>query len=281
MRKARAMAKWKQETGPSPKSGPRPSQAGPKPAARQERRPPPAAQRKHDPDVSWLYGFHSVQAALNAGARKLIRLYATKEAALRLKDEIGARGLETTLLTAAEIDRLAPREAVHQGLLLEARPLPPVTLEDLPGKGVVLVLDQISDPHNVGAILRTAAAFGVEALVTTDRHRPEFSGVLAKAASGGLEIVPVCVVTNLARALTHLADLGYWRVGLDSEAPIALGKAKLAKPLALVLGAEGPGLRRLTREHCDELARLDLPGPIKSLNVSNACAIALQIASGA
>jgi tRNA(Leu) C34 or U34 (ribose-2'-O)-methylase TrmL len=155
-------------------------------------------------------------------------------------------------------------------LLLEARPLPPVALDALPAKGVVLALDQISDPHNVGAILRTAAAFGVEALVTTDRHRPEFSGVLAKAASGGLEVVPICVVTNLARALGDLADLGYWRVGLDSEAPIPLGQAKLTKPLVLVMGAEGPGLRRLTREHCDELARLDLPGPIKSLNVSNA-----------
>ena len=231
--------------------------------------------------VSLLYGFHSVQAALTADARKLIRLYATKEAAQRLGAQIKARNLETTLLSAAEIDRLAPRDAVHQGLLLEARPLPPVTLEDLPAKGIVLVLDQISDPHNVGAILRTAAAFGVEALVTTDRHSPEFSGVLAKAASGALEIVPICVVTNLARALGHLADLGYWRVGLDSEAPIGLGAAKLTKPLALVLGAEGPGLRRLTREHCDELARLELPGPIKSLNVSNACAIALQIAQGA
>ena len=278
MRKARAMAKWKQETGPSPKSGPRPSQAGPKPAARQERRPPPAAQRKHDPDVSWLYGFHSVQAALNAGARKLIRLYATKEAALRLKDEIGARGLETTLLTAAEIDRLAPREAVHQGLLLEARPLPPVTLEDLPGKGVVLVLDQISDPHNVGAILRTAAAFAIDALVVTERHSPEFSGVLAKAASGGLEHVPVAAAGNLSRALTELGEMGYLRIGLDSDGTADLAAIPLSAPLALVLGAEGKGLRRLTRERCDAVARLDLPGAVKSLNVSNACAVALSIA---
>ena len=274
------MAKWKNDAGSGARGGKRPAGA---PSGRRDARPatpPVAAQRRHDPDVAWLYGFHSVQAALNAGARKLIRLYATAEAAQRLSAEIAARRIETRVLTSAEIDRLAPRDAVHQGLLLEARPLPLVTLDDLPAKGIVLVLDQISDPHNVGAILRTAAAFGVEALVTTDRHRPEFAGVLAKAASGGLELVPVCVVTNLARALQHLADLGYWRVGLDSEAPIGLGKAKRSKPLALVLGAEGPGLRRLTREHCDELAKLDLPGPIKSLNVSNACAIALQIAMG-
>src|SRR5579863_1989220 len=239
------MAKWRNPAAPKPKGAPSAPPAKPQP------RQPVLSPRRHDPDVSILYGFHSVQAALGAQARKLIRLYATKEAAQRLAAEIAARGVETTLLSGVEIDRLAPRDAVHQGLLLEARPLPPVTLDDLPAKGIVLVLDQISDPHNVGAILRTAAAFGVEALVTTDRHRPEFSGVLAKAASGGLEVVPVCVVPNLARALSHLADLGYWRVGLDSEAPIALQKAKLSMPLALVLGAEGPGLRRLTRENCD------------------------------
>ena len=275
---AHLMAKARNHAGPPPSGRKRPPAP---PEGRAPHRPPPAAQRRHDPDVTLLYGFHSVEAALAAAARKLIRLYATKEAAQRLAPLIEARKLETTLLSAAEIDRLAPRDAVHQGLLLEARPLKPMALEDLPAKGIVLVLDQINDPHNVGAILRTAAAFGVEAIVTTERHRPEFSGVLAKAASGGLEVVPICLETNLARALGHLADLGYWRVGLDSEAPIALERAKLTKPLALVLGAEGKGLRRLSREHCDELARLELPGPIKSLNVSNAAAIALQIAYGA
>ena len=135
--------------------------------------------------------------------------------------------------------------------MLEARPLAPIDVSELPPRGLVVVLDQITDPHNVGAILRTAAAFAVDALVTTERHSPEFSGALAKSASGGLEYVPVCTVTNLARALAEMGDMGYLRVGLDSEAPAPLEAISLARPLALVLGAEDRGLRRLTRERCD------------------------------
>jgi 23S rRNA (guanosine2251-2'-O)-methyltransferase len=161
--------------------------------------------------------------------------------------------------------------------LLEARPLAPIDIADLPANGLVLVLDQITDPHNVGAILRTAAAFAVDALVTTERHSPELAGALAKSASGGLEHVPICSVPNLARALAEIGDMGYWRIGLDSEAETQLTDEPLSRPLALVLGAEDKGLRRLTRERCDHLARLDLPGAIKSLNVSNACAIALAL----
>src|SRR5271154_6070173 len=227
--------------------------------------------------VSLIYGFHSVAAALKAPRRELIRLYATAAAAERLSGEIAARGLETRIMSPEEISTRAPREAVHQGLLLEARPLAPIDVADLPANGLVLVLDQITDPHNVGAILRTAAAFAVDALVTTERHSPDFAGALAKSASGGLEHVPICSVTNLARALAEMGDMGYWRIGLDSDAPVRLSDETLSRPLALVLGAEGRGLRRLTRERCDRLGRLDLPGPIKSLNVSNACAIALAL----
>ena len=227
--------------------------------------------------VSLIYGFHSVAAALKAPQRKLIRLYATPAAAERLSGEIAASGLETRIMSSEEISARSPREAVHQGLLLEARPLAPIGVADLPAKGLVLVLDQITHPHNVGAILRTGAAFAVDALVTTERHSPELAGALAKSASGGLEHVPICSVPNLARALADMGDMGYWRIGLDSEAIVRLTDEALTRPLALVLGAENRGLRRLTRERCDRLARLDLPGAIKSLNVSNACAIALAL----
>jgi 23S rRNA (guanosine2251-2'-O)-methyltransferase len=227
--------------------------------------------------VSLIYGFHSVAAALKAPRRELIRLYATAAAAERLSGEIAARGLETRIMTPEEISARSPREAVHQGLLLEARPLAPIDIAELPANGLVLVLDQITDPHNVGAMLRTGAAFAVDALVTTERHSPDFAGALAKSASGGLEHVPICSVPNLARALAELGDMGYWRIGLDSEATVQLTDETLKRPLALVFGAEGRGLRRLTRERCDRLARLDLPGAIKSLNVSNACAIALAL----
>ncbi|WP_445730625.1 TrmH family RNA methyltransferase [Methylocystis sp. IM2] len=165
---------------------------------------------------------------------------------------------------------------MHQGLLLEARPLPEADLSDIETKsGVVLALDQITDPHNVGAILRTACAFGVDALIVTERHSPEFTGVLAKAASGALEHVTIVTVVNLSRALDDLRERGYSVIGLDSEGSEPIESIRLAAPLALILGAEGKGLRRLTRERCDAIARLDLPGPIKSLNVSNACAAAL------
>ena len=236
---------------------------------------------RHEPrggaDFVRIYGFHSVSAALRAPRRELVRLYATEAAAERLAPEIAARGVETKIVAAEDIAARTPRDAVHQGVLLEARPLAPIDISELPPDGLVVALDQITDPHNVGAILRTAAAFAVDALLTTERHTPEFTGALAKSASGGLEHVPICSVVNLARALDELGDLGYWRIGLDSEATGLLADARLARPLVLVLGAEDKGLRRLTRERCDAMARLDLPGAIKSLNVSNACAIALAL----
>jgi 23S rRNA (guanosine2251-2'-O)-methyltransferase len=229
-------------------------------------------------DFTRIYGFHAVTAALAAPRRKLIRLYATAAAAERLAPEIAARGVEVRVVTAEEISGRLPRDAVHQGLLMEAEPLAALDISDLPERGLVVALDQVTDPHNVGAIVRTCAAFAVDALLTTERHSPEFSGVLAKAASGGLEHVPVCSVVNLSRALEELGERGYWRIGLDSEASEIFGASPLTRPLVLVLGAEDKGLRRLTRENCDALARLELPGAIKSLNVSNACAIALALA---
>ena len=245
-----------------------------------ERRPPRGERSaKSSADAVFIYGFHAVREALRAQNRQIIRLVATEAAAARLAPEIASRGLSPSIVSSEQIAaRLGP-DAVHQGVLLEARPLGPIALDDLPDDGFVLVLDQVTDPHNVGAILRSAASFGIDALVTTERHSPALTGVLAKSASGALEHVPIAVVVNLSRALAELGDMGYWRIGLDSDGEQAFGAIAFARPLALVLGAEGKGLRRLTRENCDTVARLDLPGPIKSLNVSNACAVALALAS--
>ncbi|MGH6985182.1 MAG: TrmH family RNA methyltransferase, partial [Stellaceae bacterium] len=235
--------------------------------------------RRASPDVVLLYGFHAVREALRSKRRKCLSLFATPAAAAKLAAEGAVAGLAVGLVNPEDLTRRLGPDAVHQGVLLEARPLPAQSLDDIvSNSGIVLVLDQITDPHNVGAILRSAAAYAVDALVTTERHAPRLSGILAKAASGGLEHVPIIELVNLARGLDELKDLGYLRVGLDSEAPLLLQAAPLTRPLALVLGGESKGLRRLTRENCDLAARLDMPGPIKSLNVSNACAVALDIA---
>jgi 23S rRNA (guanosine2251-2'-O)-methyltransferase len=183
------------------------------------------------------------------------------------------------MVPPSDIAARLPPNAVHQGLLAEAAPLPATTIRDLPVRGIALVLDQITDPHNVGAILRTAAAFAVEAVVTTVRHSPEPTGVLAKSAAGALELVPLIAVTNLAQALNDMKQLGFFLVGLDSSSPVDVASAVLRAPLALVLGAEGRGLRRLTRLNCDLVGKLVLPGQIKTLNVSNAAALALYVAT--
>jgi 23S rRNA (guanosine2251-2'-O)-methyltransferase len=228
-----------------------------------------------------LYGWHTVTAALNNPARQIRKLLATENALRRLSEEGITLKIEPELVRPdALAARLTP-DAVHQGLLAEADPLPSPDVEEMPATGVVLALDQITDPHNVGAILRTAAAFAVTAIVTTARHSPEATGVLAKSASGALELVPIVTVQNLARGLAALKERGFLLVGLDSDATDDLAATELRAPLALVLGAEGKGLRQLTGETCDHLARLDLPGEIKSLNVSNAAALALYIANRA
>ena len=240
----------------------------------EKRRDAPAASG----DVALLYGAHTVREALLAGRRELLALYATENALPRIVEAAARAGIEPRLIDARELTRRLGEDTVHQGLLLEARPLPDLALDEIETKsGIVLALDQITDPHNVGAMLRSAAAFAVDAAIVTERHGPQLSGVLAKSASGALEHVPVVTVVNLARSLEQLASQGYWLIGLDSAGETDLEDAPLRAPVALVLGAEGKGLRRLTRERCDIMARLDMPGPIKSLNVSNACAVALSI----
>ena len=237
-----------------------------------------SAQPKLPADVALIWGYHAVREALRSDRRKVLRVVATDAAAEKLAGEIAAKNLRAEIVAAEQIAQRLPQDAVHQGVLIEARHLPELDIDDLPGHGFILVLDQVTDPHNVGAIVRTAAAFALDAIVTTERHSPALTGVLAKTASGGLEHVPIVSVTNLARALEKLGDRGYLRVGLDSEGPRSLEEEVLSRPLALVLGAEGKGLRRLSRENCDVLARIDMPGAVKSLNVSNACAVALTIA---
>ena len=224
-----------------------------------------------------LYGWHTVAAALANPQRQIRKLFLTENAARRLTDENIDTRVAPEIVRPNTIDaRLGP-DAVHQGLLAEVDPLPSPDIDTLPEGGIVLVLDQITDPHNVGAIMRSAAGFAVKAIITTARHSPEATGVLAKSASGALEMVPLVTVQNLARALNELNDRGFMTVGLDSEGSEDLGAVALREPLALVLGAEGKGLRQLTRETCSVVARLDMPGEIKSLNVSNAAVLALYI----
>jgi 23S rRNA (guanosine2251-2'-O)-methyltransferase len=263
---------------------PPPARSGAKPGAtrqqierrqRFERARRESLRGAHDAPVV-MYGWHTVTAALRNPARHLRKLLATENAARRLVDE-GITVKPEVVRPGAIAERLLP-DAVHQGLYIETDPLPSPPIDDLLAQGVVLVLDQITDPHNVGAIFRSAAAFAATAIVTTQRHSPDATGALAKAASGALELVPLVNVQNLARALTALKQSGFLVIGLDSSGEADLAALPLRAPLALVLGAEGKGLRQLTKETCDHVARIDLPGKIKSLNVSNAAALSLFIA---
>jgi len=241
-------------------------------------RAPAPTFRRAASGVAVLYGFHAVREALRGKRRKLLDIYATEATARRLEGEIAGAGLCPHIVESGDLAFRLGAGAVHQGVLLEAMPLPPLDLSDIVmNSGILLVLDQITDPRNAGAILRTAAAFGVDAVVVTHRHAPEMAGVVAKAASGGIEHVAMVGVVNLARALERLGESGYLRLGLDSEAELSLAAVSLRRPIALVLGGEGEGLRRLSRENCDFVVRLDMPGAIKSLNVSNACAVALTL----
>ncbi len=248
----------------------RPAGKGPRDA---RHRPRPTV----DPDgPTILYGWHPVVEALRNGQRTLRRLLVTENSMRRLREEMGEDlAIEPQLVRPDEINRLVEPDAVHQGLYLEADALPSPSLETLSGLRIVLALDQITDPHNVGAILRSAAAFDVEAVITTARHSPSATGVLAKSASGGLEHVPFLIVRNLGDALATLGERGFQRIGLDSDGDERIDAVTLRQPVLLVLGSEGKGLRQRTRQNCDVLARLDMPGAVKSLNVSNAAAIAL------
>jgi len=236
---------------------------------------------KYDPDTGpvYLYGLHTVRAALDNPRRVRKALLATPNGLNRLRESGGTGDVPVRETTPKELDRLLGGEAVHQGVALEVDPVSRFGLDDIEPLRLVVVLDQITDPHNVGAILRPACAFGADAVITTARHSPRETGVMAKSASGALDLVPMIEVRNLGDTVELLKRRGMLVLGFDSEAEVPLRPRSGEAPLAIVLGAEGKGLRQRTRELCDEMVRLDMPGPIKSLNVSNAAAIALFAAT--
>ena len=232
------------------------------------------------PNRPRFWGRHAVASALDNPDRRVLRAWATREASGIMQFP---GNVAVTLADVADLGRLVPNDAPHQGVVIEVEPLEDIWLADLLAaaaeRSTLLVLDQVTDPHNVGAILRSAAAFGALGIVTQDRHSPAEGGVIAKAASGALERVPWVRVVNLARALEEIAEAGFWRIGLAGESDTDLKDALGPPRVALVLGAEGPGMRSNTREHCDALARLPISGAVESLNVSNAAAVALYAAS--
>lgn len=224
-----------------------------------------------------LWGRHAVEAALKNPDRRHRKLWATREAIAGLDGELPA-DFPIEYAQGADLARLVARDAPHQGLVLDCDSLPDLWLDEVlagdPARPVV-VLDQVTDPHNVGAIMRSAAAFNAVAIITQDRHSPPESGTLAKSASGALEVLPWIRVVNLARALEDIAEAGYWRIALDGSGPSTLVDAMPTGPVALVLGAEGEGMRHNIMQHCDAIARLPISEAMESLNVSNAAAIAL------
>ena len=222
-----------------------------------------------------FWGRHAVEAALDNPNRVIKKISITREAlaTLEIPDDIAV-----VICDVADLGRVIPRDAPHQGMVADVDPLPDIWLGEVLDQQTdrpLLLLDQVTDPHNVGAILRSAAAFDAAAIITQDRHAPPESGVVAKSASGALETVPWIRVVNLSRALDDIAEAGYWRIGLDGDAADELESAMGTGKIALVMGAEGEGLRQNVAAHCDTLARLPMSSKMESLNVSNAAAISL------
>ncbi len=227
----------------------------------------------------YIYGLHSVRAAAQNPKRKIIRMLATHNAWDRLDiGEANRMPYPVETIDARELDKMLGKDAIHQGIVAEVHPLEAKSLEELKDTHLVVVLDEVTDPHNVGAIMRSAVAMGAGALITTARNSPQETGVLAKSASGALEMIDHIQVKNLGHAIDELHFVGFQTIGLDSEGPHALEETFSKKQIALVLGAEGKGLRHKTRSIVTDLARLDMPGAIKSLNVSNAATLSLYAA---
>lgn len=256
---------------------------------RPDRRPstgfrrPAAAPQTVDDGVVRIYGIHPVEAALRNPGRRIGRVMMTDNAARRLAEPLAARRLTPEPVTPRELDRMLGPDTVHQGALLETEPLDEPELADLAEAahrgGPIVILDQVTDPHNAGAVIRSAAVFGTSGLVMTRRHSPPLNGTLAKSASGALEVVPIVLTQNLARAMDELKSQGVTLIGLDGDGETLIDDQPLTGPTAFVLGAEGKGLRQLTRETCNVVCRIGTGGPIDSLNVSNAAAVALHLAA--
>ncbi|WP_299175825.1 23S rRNA (guanosine(2251)-2'-O)-methyltransferase RlmB [uncultured Brevundimonas sp.] len=281
------------KSGKKPVFGNRPSgprEKGQKPVSQgfSAREDPPRAPRSADRSKAdadnFLWGRHPVLAALaNPARRGMGRLLATADRATEIEDGKLAHGHKIEVVDAPTLTRMLPAGAVHQGLAFKVQPLEGVSLEELadPAEGIIVMLDQLTDPQNVGAIFRSALAFGARGIIVQDRHAPALAGALAKAAVGATERLPHARVTNLSRALEQLADLGWRAVGLDGAGEQTLEEALDRQPTVLVMGSEGDGIRRLVAEHCDVLAKIPMPGGFESLNVSNAAAVALYEAARA
>lgn len=272
-------------TSPRRHGGSRASRGAPSHGTGRDHRPwrPDRSQQREVPDGRvQLYGVHAVEAALRNASRPVLRLMMTENAENRLAEAVAARQASPERVSPRDLDRLLGADTVHQGVLLETESLDEPDIATLAARsdaGPLIVLDQVTDPHNVGAILRSAAVFGAAGLVMTRRHSPPLDGTLAKSASGALELVPVALVQNLSRALAELKEHGCLTLGLEGTAAGCMEDEPLGGRIALVLGAEGKGLRELTRTSCDKLVRIATSGPIGSLNVSNAAAISLHHAA--
>ncbi|MEP1933294.1 MAG: RNA methyltransferase [Roseibium sp.] len=225
-----------------------------------------------------LYGLHTVEAAFANADRKRLKLYATENAQNRLVERGVKIDVPIEEKRPRELDKMVTKDAVHQGMILEADPLPAYGVEELRGARLVLALDQVTDPHNVGAILRSAVALDADAVVTTERHAPEEGSVLAKSASGALDMIKHVRVKNMARFISEMKDEAFGCIALDSDGPASLEETEFTDKTVLVLGSEGKGVRQGVREACGLLARLDMPGEIRSLNVSNAAVLSLYVA---
>jgi 23S rRNA (guanosine2251-2'-O)-methyltransferase len=266
------------EGAPGSEGGRRFAKAGRRPST------PKIVQRRHGRPGSgapegrvFLYGMHTVELALANPRRRVHAIYATRNARARLEERGVAFPVEPEEVTVRWINLRVGEDAVHQGVLVETETLEPTSMSQLGRARLILALDQVTDPHNVGAVIRSSVALGADALLTTTRHSPDETGVLAKAASGALDLLTHIEVVNLAKSLLELKGEGFTIIGLDSAGEAPLEATDAGKRTVLVLGAEGKGLRPVTREACDHLARVDMPGRIKSLNVSNAAVLSLYI----